>query len=90
VPDYTGLTWLGNITNTTNYVSVPYYTILGIFDGAFNATYITECRLNSIRLATNITLLGHSVVVNYGIDNIIKYSTQLVKQFYPFSFYCYF
>jgi hypothetical protein len=49
--------WFGGLDNNTNYFSVPYYFSLGFFDGAFNSTYIGDCRLHSIRLGANITLL---------------------------------
>ena len=67
--------WIGGLHNSTNYISVPYYVALGFFDGAFNATFIKECRLNSIRFATNFTLLVFNAEIKYGIDHIFKYST---------------
>ena len=84
------ITWVGGLSNTTNYLSVPYYVALGFFDGAFNATFIQECRLHSIRFGANVTLLAWNAQILYGVDHVFKYATQTIRQFYPFSYYCYY
>ena len=82
--------YIGPIQNDTNWLTMPFYLILGFVDGAFSPSNITECRINSLRFMYNVSRLAFHAKVNYGVDMIMKYTSQTLKQFYPFSFHCYY
>ena len=71
--------YIGGIINNTNYVSVPYYLILGFVDGAFSSSNVTHCLTHSVRFAGNISELTFHTQLGYSEHKIIKYSTQLAK-----------
>ena len=85
-----GEVYIGPLQNRTNWFSMPFYLVLGFVDGAFGPSNITDCRINSLRLVYNISRLAFHADVGYGVDMIMKYTSQSLKQFYPFSFHCYY
>ena len=67
--------------NATQDITTSYYFTLGFIEGAFAvdglASNVTECRIRSIRFMNNATLLSWYSQINYGVDKIIKYATEL-------------
>jgi len=51
---------------------------------------VTECRTNTIRFINNMTYLAWYAELDYGVDRIMLYSTQMATQSFPFLFHCYF
>ena len=73
---------------------MPYFFGLGFVEGAFYAegvtSNVTECRIHSIRLSNNATLLAWYSQISYGVDKIMKYATGFLEESYPFGFHCYY
>jgi len=75
------------------------YSVLGFADGAFQSDddasrllvqNITDCRVNLMRMMKNTTSLKKASIDGGNVDLKVYFSTRLLKQFYPFSFHCYF
>lgn len=64
---------------------MPFYTGLGFTDGAFfeqnatDPTTIAGCRVDSIRLGNNATMLAWHSELNYSVDRILLYAVELTK-----------
>ena len=84
------------IVNSTQFIGTGYYAALGFAEGAFNTeenpwrSNITRCRVNSIRMGNNMTLLSWYASLDYGVDRVMKYSSESLTQLYPFAFHCYY
>ena len=82
--------------NQTKALKTPYYTLLGFADGALKTdddesnTNVTACRLDSIRMGNNATLLAWYGSLGYSADRVVRYVASSLTQSYPYSFHCYY